>query len=258
MGIELAIGEFTQKVISPLIADLTRNLEVTYGKTGEQNHGSKFIGNSVVLTGIETIGQFINPKSQAELESFVRDGKAAYKPLAAEQKRFVQARYAPDDALGSVLAKQFIKRFFHKRFSRKNPALGGPLIDVVWAFRNPHSHAFYPYVKRQFGSKEMNGGIMWLYKNKKKTGISIKQIEANLSKFSRKLYRIKGNYIFVCPQILLVYFKHAIERFKGQIKRDRSVREVFLLNYRRLMPVYQFVSLDDSAEGDASNSEERA
>jgi hypothetical protein len=57
MQTEFAIGEFTQKVVSPLMADLTRTLEVTYGKTGDQNHGSNFIGNGVVLIGIETIGQ---------------------------------------------------------------------------------------------------------------------------------------------------------------------------------------------------------
>ena len=70
MDINAVLDEFQQKFVAPLTADITRTLEVTCNKSGERNHGSNFIGNTVVLMGIEATSQFINPHSQEELNRF--------------------------------------------------------------------------------------------------------------------------------------------------------------------------------------------
>jgi hypothetical protein len=240
MELSHGLQEFDQKLAVPLIADITRTLEVTCHKSGESNHGSNFLGNTVVLQAIEAVAQFINPVRSQDLNDFVRRARKEFKGLPAASKRFLLPKYSPDEALGSRLSKEFIKKYFDGRF-KKEKVLGKPLCEVIWAFRNPHAHAFYPFVRQQMKNRELKGGVGWLYKNKRKrTGISIKELENRFSSYSKRLYRIDGDFFVLCPQILFVYLKQAIASFLQKVAEDKETGEVFRLNCERLSAVYYF------------------
>jgi hypothetical protein len=238
MDINAVLYDFKQKFVVPLTADITRTLEVTCHKPGEENHGSNFIGNTVVLIGIEATSQFTNPHSQEELNQFREEAKKQYECLESEPKRYLCPRHSKTD--GSQLAKQFMKNYFGALFSEQT-ILGVPLRELVWAFRNPHAHSFYPHYQKRFNDKLISGAVDWLYKiPDQRIGISISEIEEDFESHKSNLYRIEGNCFRVCPQILFVFFKRALTEFMSRVRSENEVQRKFLENYNRLYDVYGF------------------
>jgi hypothetical protein len=129
MTIETALASFNERLVVPLFADITRTLEVTCHKPGPENHGSNFVGNGAVLSGIETVAQFTDPTSESERESFVSDAKARYASLDANVKKYVSPRYSPID--GSQLAQGFMRDYFG------DPIAQGKALDVSISTRIP-------------------------------------------------------------------------------------------------------------------------
>lgn len=238
MDINAVLNDFQRKFVDPLTADITRTLEVTCHKPGEENHGSNFIGNTVVLIGIEATSQFTNPHSQEELNSFREEAKKQYKRLDSEPKEYLSPRHSITD--GSQLAKQFMKNYFDAFFSEQT-TLGEPLSELVWAFRNSHAHSFYPYYQKKFKDKLISGAVDWLYKKPdQRIGISISEIEGDFESHRSNLCRIEGHYFHVCPQILFVFFKRALTEFMNRVRSENEAQRQFLENYNRLSSDYGF------------------
>jgi hypothetical protein len=238
VDINAALDEFQQKLVAPLTADIIRTLEVTCNKSGESNHGSNFIGNTIVLMGIEAISQFINPHSQEELNRFRDEAKKSFECLSSESKQYLSQRHSKTN--GSLLAKQFMEKYFGTWFSERKE-FGVPLCELVWAFRNPHAHCFYPYYQKKFNDKLISGAVDWLYKNEDQhSGIAISEIEVDFDSHKPRLYRIEGNCFRVCPQILFVFFKRALAEFIDGVRADNQTQTRFLENYNRLSGVYGF------------------
>ena len=110
MCIQKAITDFREKLVNPLFADITRTLEVTCHKAGEKNHGNNFVGNAVVLSGIETVAQFVDPNTEEERRTFVEQAKEYYKSIDDDKKKYLTRKYSPSE--GSELAKSFMKKYF--------------------------------------------------------------------------------------------------------------------------------------------------
>jgi hypothetical protein len=238
MTIETALASFNERLVVPLFADITRTLEVTSHKSGPENHGSNFVGNGAVLSGIETIAQFTDPTSESERESFVKEAKACHAGLGGNVKKLVSPRYSPTD--GSQLAQEFMKDYFGEPIAQ-GKALGVPVRQLIWAFRNPHLHAFYPYYQKRFNDKLIAGAVDWMYLDfPKRVGIAIEQLEKDFELHKHMLYTVEGDTIRICPQILFVYFKGAAAAFVTAIRRGGDVQSRFLEDYRRLAPSYGF------------------
>lgn len=146
MNIIAVLDDFHQKFVAPLTEDIRRTLEVTCHKSGEENNGSNFIGNTVVLMGIEATSQFINPHSEEALSQFREAAKQKYGKLDSDSKKYLSPRYSKID--GSQLAKQFMKEYFGDWFSERKE-FGVPLYELIWTFRNPHAHSFYPHYQKR-------------------------------------------------------------------------------------------------------------
>jgi len=185
MDIPKAITDLREKLVNPLFADITRTLEVTCHKPGDDNHGSNFVGNAVVLSGIETLAQFLDPNTEEEQRTFREQAKEHYKGIDNVKKKYLTPRYSPSD--GSELAKTFMKKYFEASvFEKKEFEV--PLYDVIWAFRNPHMHAFYPYYQKIFNTKKVSGGIVWLCQDSvNRIGITIEEVENNFDAHKQKL-----------------------------------------------------------------------
>lgn len=110
MDITSAIAQFKEKVVNPLCEDIRRTLEVTCYSSGPNNDGSNFLGNMVVLTGIETVARFTNPKTKEELSKFKKEAQGRYDSLDSDSKSLLLPRYEPDDVSGSRLAITFMKK----------------------------------------------------------------------------------------------------------------------------------------------------
>ena len=54
------------------------------------------------------------------------------------------------------------------------------------------------------------------------------------------LYRIEGDMFYICPQILFVFFKQAVEKFVVEINDVTNVQRLFCQNYKRLREFYAF------------------
>jgi hypothetical protein len=192
----------------------------------------------VVLIGIEATSQFTNPHTQEEFIRFQEEARHQYQQLDREQKQYLSPR--PSKADGSHLAKQFMRKYFEAWFSEQKE-LGVPLCDLVWAFRNPHAHSFYPYYQKRFDDKTISGAVDWLYKNPdERIGITISEVERAFESYRSKLFKMDGNRFRVCPQVLFVLFKRALLEFRNHIKNDSETRTHFLQNYKRLSDVYNF------------------
>lgn len=240
MCIERAIKDFREKLLEPLFADITRTLEVTCHKSGDENHGSNFVGNAAVLSGIETLAQFVDPNTEEEHRVFREQAKEHYKSIDNHKKKYVTPRYSPSE--GSELAKTFMKEYFCASVFKKKE-FGVPLYDLIWTFRNPHMHAFYPYYHRTFNTKKVSRAVDWLYLDPgKRIGITIKQVEENFDARKQQLYRIEDDWFRICPQILFVFFKQAVDKFITEVCNDTDVQKRFCENYRRLAGVYDFVA----------------
>lgn len=238
MCIERAIEDFREELLGPLFADIARTLEVTCHKSGEENHGNNFVGNAAVLSGIETLAQFVDPNPEEEQRVFREQAKEHYKSIDNEKKKFLTPRYSPSE--GSELAKTFMKKYFCAPvFTKKE--FGVPLYELIWAFRNPHMHAFYPYYQRTFNTKKVSGAVDWLYLDPgKRIGITIKQVEENFDARKQQLYRIEGDWFRICPQILFVFFKQAVDKFITEVCNDVDVQKRFCENCKRLAEFYDF------------------
>lgn len=238
MCIQKAITDFREKLVNPLFADITRTLEVTCHKAGEENHGSNFVGNAAVLSGIETLSQFVDPNTEEELRAFREQAKEHYKSIDDDKKKYVTPRYSPSK--GSELAKTYMKKYFCASvFQTKE--FGVPLYDLIWAFRNPHMHAFYPYFQRTFNTKKITGAVDWLYLDPdKRIGITIKEVEDNFDARKQQLYRVEGDWVHICPQILFVFFKQAVDKFIAEVLDVADVQKRFCQNYKRLTEFYGF------------------
>ncbi len=238
VDINAVLDEFQQKFVDPLTADITRTLEVTCDKSGEKNHGSNFIGNTVVLMGIEATSQFINPHSQEELNRYREEAEKQYELLDSESKQYLSPRFSKTD--GSKLAKQFMEKYFGAWFTEQK-IFDVPLGELIWAFRNPHAHSFYPHYQKKFNDNLISGAVDWLYKNPdQRIGITISEIEGEFDSLKSKLYGIEGNCFRVRPQILFVFFKLALTEFMNRVQSDNETQAQFFENYNRLSGVYDF------------------
>jgi hypothetical protein len=242
MCIESMLKEFDCKLVTPLLADLTRTLEVTCYKKGPDNHGSNFIGNAVVLSGIETLAQFNDQNTIEDHCDFEKQATKLYKCFPDNKIKFLSKKYAP--TAGSDLAQNFIKAYFCRQVFQKKE-FGVPIYKLVWDFRNPHMHAFYPFSQKKYNTKMISGAVDWLYKDcQKHIGITIEEIEYDFDVHRRKLYKVEKEKektcLRLCPQILFVYFKRGIKKFKACVRNDPDVQRRFCENYKRLAPSYHF------------------
>jgi hypothetical protein len=238
MCIEMAIHDFRNKLVTPLFEDIRRTLEVTCHKSGDDNHGSNFVGNAVVLSGIETLAQFLDSSTEEEHRAFREQAKEHYKSIDDYKKKYVTPRYGPTD--GSALARTFMRRFFcDSVFQKKEFQV--PVDELIWAFRNPHMHAFYPFYERTFDANKICGAVDWLYFSpEKRIGMSIKHLEDDFDRLKEHLYTINGNWFRICPQILFVFFKQAVDKFIADVRNVDDVQKLFLQNYKRLARSYGF------------------
>jgi hypothetical protein len=238
MCIQKAITDFREKLVNPLFADITRTLEVTCHKAGVENHGSNFVGNAAVLSGIETLSQFVDPNTEEEQRAFREQAKEHYESLDDGKKKYLTPRYRPSE--GSELAKAFMKKYFCASVFQKKE-FGVPLYELIWAFRNPHTHAFYPYYQKTFNTKKITGAVDWLYLDSdKRVGITIKEVEDNFDARKQQLYRVDGDCVRICPQILFVFFKQAVDKFIAEVLDVADVQKRFCRNYKRLTESYGF------------------
>jgi hypothetical protein len=88
MDISKAITDLREKLVNPLFADITRTLEVTCHKSDDDNHGSNFVGNAVVLSGIETLAQFLDPNTEEGQRAFREQAKEHYKNIDNVKKKY--------------------------------------------------------------------------------------------------------------------------------------------------------------------------
>jgi hypothetical protein len=90
------------------------------------------------------------------------------------------------------LATDFMKKYFASVFRKKE--FGVPLYKLIWEFRNPHMHTFYPYYQKTFGTKKVSGGVDWLYQDPpdKRIGITIEKLEENFDAYKRKTLPHRG------------------------------------------------------------------
>jgi hypothetical protein len=133
-----------------------------------------------------------------------------------------------------------MKKYFDALFSEQT-TLGVPLHELVWAFRNPHAHSFYPPYQKRFNKKLISGAVDWLYKEPvQRIGITISEIEGDFESHKPKLYKIEGNCFRVCPQILFVFFKRALTEFMNRVRSENEAQRQFLENCNRLSGVYDF------------------
>lgn len=238
MCIQKAITDFREKLVNPLFADITRTLEVTCHKSGVENHGSNFVGNAAVLSGIETLAQFVDPNTEEEQRAFRKQAKEDYESLDDDKKKYLAPRYRPSE--GSELAKTFMKKYFCASVFQKKE-FGVPLYELIWAFRNPHLHAFYPYYQKTFNTRKITAAVDWLYLDRdKRIGITLKEVENNFDARKQQLYRIEGDCFRICPQILFVFFKQAVDKFIAEVCDIADVQEAFCQNYKRLAEFYDF------------------
>jgi len=238
MYVQKAITDFREKLVNPLFADITRTLEVTCHKAGDENHGSNFVGNAAVLSGIETLAQFIDQHTEEERRVFTEQAKKHYKSIDDEKKKYVTPRYNPSE--GSELVKTFMKKYFCTSVFQKKE-FGVPLYDLIWAFRNPQVHAFYPYYQRTFNTKKVSGAVDWLYLDPgRRIGITIRGVEEDFDARKQQLYRVEGDCFRICPQILFVFFKQAVDKFIAAVRDVAAVKETFCKNYKRLAESYDF------------------
>lgn len=232
------IADFNKKLIIPLFEDIRRTLEVTCHNSGNDNHGSNFIGNSIVLLGIETIAQFTDSSTEEDYKSFKKEANECYKSIEEEKQKYCIPKHSPSN--GSDLAKSFMKEYFNKNIFQKKE-FGVPLYEVVWAFRNEHMHSFYPYYKKTFNENSISGSVSWLYlDSNNRIGITIKELEDNFEQHKSKLYLIKDNNFCICPQILFVFFKQAVDEFIKKVDNSDDIYKKFHQNYKRLAQYYNF------------------
>lgn len=240
MNINSVLNDFRLKFVDPLLADITRTLEVTCHSSGDENHGSNFIGNTVVLMGIEATSQFINPHSEEELETFRAEAKKQYRNLESGSKAYLSQRLYKID--GSQLAKNFMKHYFDACFTERRE-FGVPLDELIWTFRNPHAHTFYPHYRKRINCKEISGAVDWLYRDAhRRIGIRIAEIESQRDSWMSNLYKVERDCFRIRPQILFVFFKRAVTRFLSHVGNNSELQKQFLENYKRLSGVYDFAA----------------
>jgi hypothetical protein len=188
--------------------------------------------------GIEAAAQFTCPYTQNEQNSFQAAATELYSSLSSEQKTYLSPRHSKCD--GSQLASKFMKDYFGEWFNERKE-FGVPLHELIWAFRNLHAHAFYPYYRRRFNDKDISGAVDWLYKDSdQRTGITIAEIDAGFHELKAKLYKVDGEHFHVCPQVLFVFFRRGLDRFKEQVRTHDETQAQFIENYNRLAGIYGF------------------
>jgi len=247
--VKRALGEWRAKLRTPLFADITRTLEVTCYTSGKNNHGSNFIGNLVVLVAIETIAQFL---VDYDKEAFDAEVKKAQREIGALFKKplsnFFTPRQSPNGGSGSDFAVQFLRDYMGQVDQKYADA---DVAKRLWRFRNPHAHAFYPFVD---DTSSLRGSVLWLYRKKRKrVGLRIGKLEKGLKrgKFARKLEkhlaviadRAGMSWFVSIPQILFVHLRQAVDLYEATVIRDRSVGDIFVKNYTRLSRAYDFATL---------------
>jgi len=122
--IEKVIADFREKLVDPLFADITRTLEVTCYKEGDENHGSNFIGNAVVLSGIETVAQFIDPTSKEKRQDFEKRSKEFCNTLQKDKgSRNVETQPKRGIQVGNGLYEGVLR----SRFPREEGVWGSTL-----------------------------------------------------------------------------------------------------------------------------------
>jgi hypothetical protein len=133
-----------------------------------------------------------------------------------------------------------MKNYFDARFTSEK-AFNTPLSELIWAFRNPHAHAFFPYLGKKLDKREVHGAVDWLYKDSEKMiGITIDEVERRFDEYKGNLYRIEGAFFRLCPQVLFVYFKLAVKTYMANLITDEKSRTIFVMNFQRLSALYRF------------------
>jgi hypothetical protein len=146
--------------------------------------------------GIEATSQFTNPHSEEEVKLFREVAKQQYKTLKSHQKEYLSPRHSKID--GSQLAKQFMKDYFGSWFCGRTE-FGAPLDELIWAFRNPHAHTFYPHYQQTMSNgKKISGAVDWAYKSQL-VGITIAEIESRFDSWMAKLYEGQGKLLSDMP-----------------------------------------------------------
>jgi hypothetical protein len=141
-------------------------------------------------------------------------------------------------AYAKSLERGNMKKYFDEPIATQTE-FGTPVRELVWAFRNPHLHAFYPYYQRNTKNGKIHGGVLWMYRDsEKRIGVRIHELESRFDANKHKVYEVNEDWFMVCPQVLFVFFKRAIERFVSDVFRGGAVQSHFLENWSRLSPSY--------------------
>lgn len=113
---------------------------------------------------------------------------------------------------------------------------GQILADVIWKFRNAHTHSYYPFI-----TDKIRGAVDWLYADpRNRIGVAIANVEANFNSYSNCLWGLSGEWLRLCPQILFVYFKKGINKYLDSVVADDEVGNIFIKNCENLAEVYYF------------------
>ncbi len=221
------VEAFTNKLVDPLVYDLTKVLEITAYNSGVSNHGVNFVGMLNVLAGIESISQFISEDSFQKIDNVkvvckaIEKSKVKVKDLKLETLLKKEFNMTTDNkrqnSINEIIDKQVLNsdselidfisiRFENsaKEFMKKymeidkcvcadlvkvSPEFKQPLSELIWKFRNSHAHSFYPESEI---SDNIRGAVAWLYKNPHiKEGISMLEIEQNFELYQYKLVKIQ-------------------------------------------------------------------
>jgi hypothetical protein len=81
--------------------------------------------------------------------------------------------------------------------------------------------------------------VRWLYLDPvNRVGIRIQQLEADFDNHKGKLYKVEGDWFLICPQIVFVYFKRAVQALVRAVREDATIQKRFIDNWSRLSPSY--------------------
>jgi len=100
-------------------------------------------------------------------------------------------------------------------------------------------HGFYPYDQKMFNAKKVSGAVGWLYKDPANgIGITIKEVEDDFDAWKQKLYKKEVDWFRfchsfgICPQVLFVYLKQAVEKLLAEVCSNADFWEGFYENYK--------------------------
>jgi len=244
MEINEKITDLFDRWIEPMLGDIRRILDITYGKEGPENHGVNFSANALILNGIDFVSNFyLYPEAELweqwnRAKTELLDKLKRLDGLNNKERKWlvrcIKRESGPRDE--TQAAKKFIEDFF--------PEVYKELAQVIWSiFRHGHIHLFVP--KTLVGSeKKIPSAVGWMYRDKeKRVGLSIADLENYVKSKGNELVRRESNhlnvdsegYFTVVPHLFFLDFCEAVRKFRKQVEdqSNESAREAFSSAYDR-------------------------